>query len=71
MKEDRLKLNVEIHVVGDGTTYINYWNSINGDDVVAELRNGKLYWDVNDVEFECSIQDFIGRVKESYKSVNQ
>lgn len=35
MKEDRLKLNVEIHVVGDGTTYINYWNSINGDDVVA------------------------------------
>ena len=43
MEEKTLKVEIELHVVGDGRTFLNFWNWKNGDDVIAELKNGKLY----------------------------
>lgn len=37
-----MKINIELNLPGDGRTFLNYWNSFNGDDVVCELIDGKL-----------------------------
>lgn len=67
MEEKHLKINLEIHAVGDGRTFLNFWNWMNGDDVVAELKNDKLFTkDENDVESEISLQEFIDRVKSKF-----
>jgi hypothetical protein len=63
MDQKRLKVDIEIHSVGNGRTFLNFWNYMNGDDVIAELKNGKLYTkDKNDYENEISLQDFVDRV---------
>lgn len=61
--EERLKIELELHVFGDGRTFLNFWNHQNGDDVIAELRDGKLYMDIDDVEFEVPFQKFVDDVK--------
>ena len=63
MEEKRLKIGIELHVVGDGRTFLNYWNYINGDDVIAEIKDGKLYRD----DVEISLQEFVDSVKSKYK----
>jgi hypothetical protein len=64
MEEKRMKINIELHVVGDGRTFLNFWNHKNGEDVVAELIDGKLYQDENGVLSEISLQKFVDDVKE-------
>lgn len=54
-EEKRLKINLELLIVGDGRTFINFWNHKNGDDVIVEVYNGKLYRE----GIEISIQGFI------------
>ena len=66
MEEKRLKIGLELHVVGDGRTFLNYWNAINGDDVIAEVKEGKLYMDINDKEKEVSLQYFIDSTKAKF-----
>lgn len=61
-QEQRLKINLELHVVGDGRTFLNYWNYRNGDDVVAEVKDGKLYQE----EQETTLQNFIDQVKSKF-----
>ena len=63
MSEKRLKINLELHVVGDGRTFLNFWNYINGEDVIAEIKDGKLYMDINQTETEVTLQKFIDDVK--------
>lgn len=60
--EKRLKINLELHVVGDGRTFLNYWNYLNGDDVVSEIIDGKIYID----DKEVSLEDFINSVKSKF-----
>lgn len=62
MTEQRLKINIELHVVGDGRTFLSFWNYKNGDDVIAEFKNGKLYQDKK----EISLQKFINEVKNKF-----
>jgi hypothetical protein len=62
MEERRLKINLELHVVGDGRTFINYWNSINGDDVVSEIIEGKIFIE----DREVSLNEFINLVKQKF-----
>lgn len=67
--EKRLKINLELHVVGDGRTFLNYWNHRNGEDVIAQVKDGKLYMrkDMDsDFEVESGLQDFIGAVKSKF-----
>lgn len=66
MEEERLKVKIELLVVGDGRTYLNFWNWQNGDDVIAEVKDGKLFMDINEVETEVSLQKFIDDVKSKF-----
>lgn len=61
--EKQLKIGLELHIVGDGRTFLNYWNHINGDDVIAEVKDGKLYMYINDKEKEVTLQYFIDATK--------
>jgi hypothetical protein len=60
--EKRLKINLELLVVGDGRAFLNYWNYLNGDDVVSEIIDGKIYID----DKEVSLEDFITLVKSKF-----
>lgn len=66
MEEEQLKINIELHVVGDGRVYLNFWNWKNGEDVIAELKDGKLLMDINEIETEVSLQKFIGDIKSKF-----
>lgn len=67
MEEKRLKAEIELHVVGDGRTFLNFWNWQNGDDVIAELKNGKLYIsDEDEKESELSLDEFVNKVKSKF-----
>ena len=66
MEEERLKIELELHVVGDGRTYLNFWNWKTGEDVISEAKDGKLYMDINEVETEVSLQKFIDEVKNKF-----
>lgn len=63
MKDKRMKIDIELHVVGDGRTFLNFWNYMNGDDVVVEIKDGKLL-DKHNEDKEISLQEFIDRVKD-------
>lgn len=67
MEEKRLKIGLELHVVGDGRRFLNCWDAINGDDVIAEIKEGKLYMNINDVEKEVTFQQFVDLVKRKFK----
>ncbi len=66
MTEERLKIEIELYVVGDGRTYLNFWNWKNGEDVIAEVKDGKLFMDINEVETEVTLQKFIDDVKSKF-----
>lgn len=63
MNEEQLKISIEIHVVGDGRTFLNFWDFEGGEDVIAEIKKGKLFTNVNGVDEEISLQRFIDDVK--------
>ncbi len=67
--EKRLKINLELHVVGDGRTFLNYWNHRNGEDVITQVKDGKLYMlkDMDsDFEAESGLKDFIDNIKSKF-----
>lgn len=67
MSEKRLKIDLELHVVGDGRTYLNFWNHTNGEDVIAEVKQGKLFMDIEGKEdVEVSLQQFIDYCKSKF-----
>lgn len=45
MKEKTLEgsYEMELKFPGDGRVFLNYWDSIHGKDVCAEIRDGKLF----------------------------
>lgn len=69
MEEKRLKIDLELHVVGDGRTFLNYWNAINGDDIIAEIKNGELYQEDEEGNktVKVSLQEFINKVKQKFE----
>jgi hypothetical protein len=34
---------MELKFPGDGRVFLNYWDAIHGNDVCAEIRDGKLF----------------------------
>lgn len=60
--EESLKVKLELHVVGDGRTFLNFWNWMTGEDVIAELIDGKLYQD----NVEISLDKFVNDVKNKF-----
>lgn len=66
MVEDELKVQIELRIVGDGRVYLNFWNWRNGEDVIAEVKNGHLFMDIDKVETEVSLQRFIDDIKSKF-----
>jgi hypothetical protein len=66
MEEKRLKIRLELHVVGDGRTFLNYWD-VNGNDVIAEIKENKLFQGYDEAQSQITLQSFIEQVKERFK----
>lgn len=62
---ERAKIGIEYHVVGDGREFLNYWDFMHGDDVVCEIKDGKLMLNQHDdkgeelPEKEISLPEFL------------
>lgn len=54
-----MKIQIEINYIEDGRVFLNFWNYMNGHDVVAEILEGKLYQD----GIKITLNEFITKVK--------
>jgi hypothetical protein len=65
------KENIELNFPGDGRTFLNFWDWAHGNDVVCQIKKGKLMlteYDKNSKklpEREISFQEFLKLVKKS------
>lgn len=75
------KIQLELNIVGDGRIFLNFWNTLTGEDVNAEFEDNKLMLQnipnpeydklekplENDyLEKEITISEFIELVQKSY-----
>lgn len=68
MAELKGKYEIELNIVGDGRVFLNYWDWAHGNDVVAEIIDGKLMYDAGNMKDEpITFNDFINLVKETIK----
>lgn len=64
-----MKAQIEINFP-DQRIFLNYWNALDGDDVICEIVNGKLMLTQRDFEgnelraIEITIVEFIEMVRE-------
>jgi len=64
-----MKAKIEINFP-DERIFLNYWNALDGDDVICEIVNDKLMLNQRDEESnelpakEISIVEFIGMIKD-------
>ena len=59
------KYNLELNFPGDGRIFLNFWDWAHGNDVVCEVKDGKL---IRDGEFEIDFNQFLEDV---INSINQ
>lgn len=62
------KYSLELNFPGDGSIFLNWWDYYGGDDVVAEIKDGKLFISNDEKEeekIEITFPDFLKRVIES------
>jgi len=60
----KIKLELLINEAPDGRVFLNYWDWRGGDDVCAEIKDGKLLAFTDGIgEHDISLQDFIDAVK--------
>jgi len=64
------KIKLELVVNEDGRTFLNYWNWYNGDDVVTQIKDGKII-DDNGEGKEISLQEFINQVNTRVKVIDK
>lgn len=55
------KYNLELNIVGDGRTFLNFWDAIHGQDVVARIIGDRIYIDGK----KSTIKEFVELVKKS------
>ena len=65
LKSGKLKFNIEVNFPGDGRLFLNFWDSLNGNDIIAELKNGELYYR-NGKKIE--LNKFLNRIRLKVKS---
>lgn len=59
------KYKLELNFVGDGKLFLNYWDSIHGNDVVAEIIDNKLFMGEGEEEEEITFAEYLNRVKKT------
>ncbi len=64
----KLKIELELHVVGDGRTFLNFWNHLTGDDVTTEIIDGKLHLDMDQIKKVIELNEFIQMVTSKFES---
>ena len=65
-KEVQGKYPIELNIVGDGRIFLNFWDYAHGNDVVAEIINGKLLQrQGNGPKKEIPFKNFIFQVMDS------
>lgn len=73
-KQERSKTKIELLHVGDGRTFLNYWDFNRGNDVCCELINGRLWQSQHGDDGEekppiqISLKQFVDKVTESINS---
>lgn len=63
------KYNLELNFPGDGRVFLNFWDHVHGEDVVAELMDGKLI--ASGSGREISFDQFVESVQESIQKREQ
>ena len=67
-----LKIKLELIKYEDGETFLNYWDNIHGNDICTEIKDGKIYTDVDDENekpsTQISLQQFINMVEKVVES---
>ncbi len=64
----QLKIELELHVTGDGRTFLNFWNYMTGDDVTAQVIDGKLHLENEDETTKViELNEFIDMVTSKFK----
>lgn len=58
-----MKLKLELNIIDDELTFLNFWDLMHGHDVIASLIGDKLLMDGK----EISLPDFIREVKKVLK----
>lgn len=56
-------IDLQLKVVGN-IVYLNFWDNIHGNDVVVEVREGKLHQN----DKEITLQEFIDKVINEVKT---
>lgn len=60
------KYELELNFPGDGRIFLNFWDWVYGNDVVAEIVNGQLYYTPPEGEqYEVQLETFLDLVIES------
>lgn len=61
------KYNLELNFPGDGRCFLNFWDSIHGNDVVAEIGEDHMYYQApgDPHPYRINIGRYIELVKES------
>lgn len=62
-----MKIKLELNIPGDGRKFLNFWNWFNGDDVIAELKDGKIVLHDGDNEREITFEEYITLIEERVK----
>ena len=57
-----MKVNIELNITADGRTFLNFWDAMHGNDVVAELREGQLFVDFYSEEEDGTVTENEGVV---------
>ena len=58
------KINLELNVTINGRTWLNFWDAVHGNDVIAEVKDGKLYAEDGK---EINMQEFTEEVMKQVK----
>lgn len=64
--EPQGKHSLELNFVGDGV-FLNFWDYMHGEDVVVEIKNGKLIFTDYETkeEKEIDFNEYLEKVKQS------
>lgn len=65
------KYKLELNFPGDGRCFLSFWDSIHGNDVVVEVKGGRLYYSPENAStYTIPLSRFISLVEESINKRN-
>lgn len=59
------KHTLELNYPGDGSKFLNFFDYMHGNDVIAEIKQGKLFYRNTEGEVELTFEQFLEKVEYS------